>query len=270
MKRSFFVVAVILSALIFAQAEENSNTVDFGQLLRDEMNNVHFGVGVNINTSSLISIYYNALLYEADKNGGTFNLPGMTYADVAAYKGLSESMKTGVLISNILSTLEYGIKFRVMWNVLIGEADLNILPMEGTYNGKLDFSMNFNVGVRLPFWIMPYVMMGPMFTFSFYPEEFIKVESWRSNWGGFQNFLFRPGLNIKAGLDFKFKTFSIGAYYSYSIKDFDEFTNFFDTIVLGNIGDSDEEIQEAVGMVFGRQSKFGIAFIIYPEGFINK
>ncbi len=263
--KKFFVFLSLLFTITFVNAKAEP-----GQFFKDEMTKFHFGVGVNVNTSSLLGIYYNALLYQADKQGGTFNLPGLTYQDVAKYKELNESMKTGILISNILGTLEYGLKFRFMWNILIAEADLNLLPMEGTYNGKLDFSVNMGVGVRLPFWIMPYIMVGPLFTFSFYPDEFIKVESWKSNWGGVGNFLFRPGLSIKAGLDFKFKTFSIGAYYSYSIKDFDEFTKFYNVIIAGNIGDSDAEKTEAIGMVFGKQSKFGIVLVIYPEGFIKK
>ena len=114
------------------------------------------------------------------------------------------------------------------------------------------------VGIRCPFFIMPYLIAGPTFTFSFYPEQFTQVENWKGDWAATDNFAFRPGLNTRAGLDFKFRGWSIGAYYQYTIKDFQEFGSWF--WHLTNAGYSQAD---AVGKIFGAQSRFGASMCFY-------
>ena len=96
------------------------------------------------------------------------------------------------------------------------------------------------------------------FTFSFYPSEFTKLENWKGRWAATDNFAFRPGINLRAGLDFKFKGFSIGAYYQYTIKDFQEFTGWYYAIVSEGLTQ-----QQAAGMIFGAQSRFGASLCWY-------
>ncbi|HBD95347.1 MAG: hypothetical protein A2015_12665 [Spirochaetes bacterium GWF1_31_7] len=190
----------------------------------------------------------------------------MSESDFKKLQNLSTAYQKAIIIANIFAGMEYSLQLRTLWNLMITEVDLSLLPMNGSYNGRLDFMVSLNGGIRLPYFIMPYITGGVNFTFQFYPESVANAERWKSNWGTFQNFAFRPGINIKAGLDFKFKLFSIGAYYQYIIKDFEEFSGWWSEMSssLTDAGENVEVAQaKAAGMVFGAQSKFGISMCWY-------
>jgi hypothetical protein len=231
----------------------------FAKSKKSDEKRFQLGFGANISTNNILGLIENVQMAEA--------LEGGSIPSGSPYEGLdslNKAMQQSIMVANILGGMEYAFQFRLLWHVLMVEADLVLLPFNGSYNGRFDLNLNMYAGVRAPFWIMPYFIAGPMFTFSFYPDDFKAVEEWKSNYGGFKQFLFRPGLNMRLGLDFKFKHFSIGAYYQYSIKDFEEYGRWFADLVTELESQSYTDAQtRAAGMIFGAQSRFGASIAWY-------
>lgn len=233
------------------------------------------GLGGQISSSNMLNFINNIRIFNALdslNNGGTYEDLSPEQKAVTSkeqyYKlrDLGSAFQKTLFIANILATMDYSFQLRLLWKILIIETDLTLLPFNGSYNGRLDLMLTVNGGIRAPFWIMPYLMGGVNFTFQFYPDEVYKIEKWKSDWGAFKNFVFRPGINVRAGLDIKFRVFSIGAYYQYTIKDFEEFTDWLGILksALITSGESAEAAGvKAAGMVLGAQSRFGINFCWY-------
>jgi hypothetical protein len=240
------VVLFCVSSLTFSKTTQS-----------DEMK-FQFGLGAFVSTSNILGLIEDVKMAQAikDNDGTEYNFPGMTDSQREALGALNSGMQRAILIANILGGMQYGIHMRILWNVLIGEADLTLLPFEGSYNGRLDFSLTPMVGIRAPFFIMPYIMLGPSFTFSFYPANVADLESWRTN-AVFKNFAFAPGLNTRVGLDLKLGKFAIGGYYQYSIVDFQEFGGWFWQLTQ-NFSASD-----AAARIFSSQSRFGGIITFY-------
>ncbi len=180
------------------------------------------GFGAMVSTSNLLSLIETSKLYKSMEEGGDYSFPGLSKEQSMVLGDMQKNIGRALLVANILGGLEFGVNCRVLWNAFMFDSNVILLPFDGSYNGRLDFLVNANIGVRAPFWIMPYINAGVNFTFSWYPENVSNIDSWKS-WGVFNNFVFRPGMNVRTGLDIKFRHFSIGAYYQYTIKDFDEF-----------------------------------------------
>lgn len=216
------------------------------------------GFGLIVNTSNLLGLIESVKMYNAMVNGATYNYPGLTQEQQDAMNKINGAMQRALLVANILGGMEYGLQMRILWQIMMIETDLTVLPLDGSYNGRLDMVLSVMGGIKAPFFIMPYLLAGVDFTFSFYPNQFASLENWKDRWAATDNFAFRPGLNIKAGLDLKFPNFSIGGYYQYTIKDFQEFTLWYEKLKEANISASD-----AAGMIFGAQSRFGIAVSLY-------
>jgi hypothetical protein len=217
------------------------------------------GFGVMVSTSNLLGLIQSVKMSSDIKDSG------LTPEQISAFNSLPDSMKRSIYVSNILGSMEYGVVGRILWSALMLESDVLILPFDGAYNGRLDLVWTGNVGVRAPFWIMPYLSAGANFTFSWYPSSVASVDPWKSRWGSIGNFAWRPGINARAGLDFKFKHFSIGAYYQYTIKDFEEFTGWTTQLtenIRANTGVQDVGLQVA-GMVIAAQSRFGVSLVWY-------
>ncbi len=242
-----FLLVLVLSSSVFAKSQK-----------RDEKR-FQIGFGAIISTSNLLGLIESAKMAQAIKDNNDYDYPGITEEEKAALQSLNGAMQRAILVANILGAMEYGVQLRILWHILMVETDLVLLPFDGSYNGRLDFSWAVMAGIRCPFFIMPYFLAGVNFTFSFYPKEFTEKENWKGDWAATDNFVFRPGLNLRAGLDLKFKNFSIGGYYQYSIKDFQEFSLWYNKIVDEGINKSD-----AVGMILGSQSRFGVALCFYP------
>ena len=254
-KNKIIILAFLLlsaSFLLYSQDDNNNKSKQSNE------KNLQFGIGLSISTSNLLSLIESAEIYQATKNDTDYNFPGVTEEEQEALKNLDSGMKRAILIANILGGMEYGIQTRVLWNTLMIEADLTLLPFDASYNGRLDLMLTPMIGIRAPFFIMPYALAGVAFTFSFYPDGFAEKEVWRGDWATTDNFVFRPGINIKLGVDLKIKRFSIGAYYEYTVKDFQEYGSWWWHIV--NAGYSQAE---ASGKILAAQSRFGIAACFY-------
>jgi hypothetical protein len=225
---------------------------------KDDELRFQFGLGWNISTGNLLGIIESVQLYDAMTKGEDYNYPGLDEEEQEALQNLNGNMQRALLVANILGSLEYSLNARFLWNILISEVDITLLPFEGTYSGKLDLMVVPMVGVRAPWFIQPYVMAGVMFTFSFYPNEFTKIESWKGDWAATDNFCWRPGVNLRLGLDFKFKGFSVGAYAQYTVKDFQEFTSWWGTLVAAGMTSA-----EATGRIIASQCRIGIVMDYY-------
>lgn len=247
MKRTILLIAIFLiifSSLIYSKSKN------------DEMK-FKFGIGGYISTSNLLGLIEDIKMYEAIKNDTDYEYPGLTDEQKEAFNNLSEGMRRAILVANILGGMEYGLHARILWKALISELDLVLLPFDGSYNGRLDFCIIPMIGIRAPFFIMPYIMLGPTFTFSFYPEEFAKFEEWKSNYAATSNFAFRPGINTRLGVDLKLGNFAIGGYYQHTVKDFQEFTSWY-WHLAASFGSA-----EAVGRILASQSRFGVVITFY-------
>jgi len=252
-----FVVFFSLSLSLFAKTTKTNE-------LRFQL-----GFGGFVNTSNLMGLIENAkMIDQIQGRNDSPDLVGLTDEQKKSFGTISKGMQTAIVVANMLGGLEYGLKMRILWHVLIADVDFNILPFDGSYNGRFDMMLTANLGVRAPFWIMPYATLGATFTFSFYspnvdaskPETYNNGDAWKNYaYGAFKNFVFRPGLNTRLGLDFKFKGFSVGAYYQWTVKDFDEFKAFYLELV-DKVG---RDPASAVGTVLGYQSRFGVDFVFY-------
>jgi hypothetical protein len=221
------------------------------------------GFGTVISTSNLLGMIENIRLYKAMEEGTPYDYPGLSDKEKAAINDLAKNMGRAILIANILGGFEYGIHTRIVWSALMVEGDLFVLPFDSSYNGRVDLMLTTNIGIRAPFFIMPYITAGVNFTFSWYPDQVSNIDSWK-NWGVFNNFVFRPGMNVRTGLDLKFKHFSLGAYYQYTIKDFDEFTGWWQQLTDNLYNEGIEKAgEQAAGLIFAAQSRFGISATWY-------
>jgi len=214
-----------------------------------------FGIGILMSTSNLFGLIHSAkMAYEGDMSSTGIT---KTVADQ-----LPMNVRQTVLVANIFASMEYAMQVRILVNIFMSEADIIFLPMDSAANGRFDVMMTVNAGVRLPFWIMPYAMAGVNFTFSWYPGRVVDFENWRTTYGAniFENFAWSPGMNIKLGLDVKFRNFSVGAYYVYMIKDFNEFGGKVKQVAEDM---ANGDFNTAGGMIFGSQSRFGASVCWY-------
>ena len=230
-------------------------------IVRNFEKRFQIGFGFNITTSNLLSLIDNVKMGQALTNLDS----GKSYEDLTPeekilmskeqfehFKNLSQNARNGLLVANIFGSMEYAFKLRFLWKILMIETDFSLVPYNGFYNGRFDFGITANGGVRLPYVVMPYITGGINLSFHFYPDAVYKIEPWKARWGSYENFAFRFGLNIKGGLDFKFKIFSIGIYYQWVVKDFQEFSDWFSEITnnLKNAGEPEQNAQaKASGMI---------------------
>jgi len=251
MKNKNILLVMFLSLLTFSTFAKSD--IDLKKMLLG----FKFGIGFSVQSPNMLGLIESAKMYEAINSGGSYDYPGLTDEQKNALKSLDVGMQTAIITANILAGLEYGLKFRIMYHVLIADADLTFLPFDGSYNGRIDLGLSLNAGIRAPFFIQPYLMAGVLFNFSFYPDEFWKVEEWKSNYAGFKNFLFRPGMQFRLGLDLNFIGFTIGVHYQYAIKDFDEFTLYYNSLA------SISSPSDAATKIFCYQSKVGFDMVWY-------
>lgn len=231
----------------------------FPKTKKNDEQRFQFGFGINLSSCNLLNLIENVKLYDSIKNDTDYNFPGIDEDEQEALQEIDGAMKRAILVANILGGMEYGLQIRFLYKIMMFETDIILLPFDGSYNGRIDLLLSPMIGIRAPFFIMPYIITGVCFTFSFYPSEFTSKEEWKGDWAATSNFVFRPGINTRIGLDFKIKGFSIGAYYQWTVKDFQEFSSWYWHIM--DVGYSGVE---AGWKIFAAQSRFGIAITLYP------
>lgn len=222
------------------------------------------GFGFVIGSHNYLGLRESQKMIQAIDNGNDYDYPGLSKKEKEAFNNLDGGMKRAIVVANLLGAFEYGLQTRILWRILLAEIDLIILPFDSAYNGRVDLVISPMLGIRAPLAIMPYLIGGIIFTFSFYQNNFSTKEKWKSSWAHTDNFVFRPGLNIKAGIDFKIPAylkvpkFSIGAYYQYTIKDFEEFSGWYNQFI-----DNGSTTWEAATNILSAQSRVGISLCFY-------
>jgi hypothetical protein len=253
--RKLFFIFIIFSFSMNLFSKTNSDERRF-----------QLGIGFLMSTSNLFALIEDVRMAQDLEAGRSYNAPNLTESQKDAITNLPSNMRRGIYVSNILASMEYGIKTRLLWQLLMVESDLIFLPYDSSYNGRMDLEWTADIGVRCPWFIMPYFLAGMNFTFSWYPTDVKYIDDWKTKYGYSGIFVWRPGINIKTGLDFKWRSFSIGVYYQYTIKDFEEFTGFWSVLYnsLDNgIIDQNSARSQAAWYVFAAQSRFGISMIWY-------
>jgi hypothetical protein len=253
-KKISIVIMLFILSLSFTWSETSKDSI-----FSWDTKQFHFGFGATITTGNLLGLIESAKLYDTLYNNKAYDYPGLTPQQQAAVSNLNKGMTSALIAANILATMQYGIRTRLMYHVFISDIDLIFLPCDGTYNGRFDFQLVPTIGIRMPWFIMPYITAGPSFTFSFYPDKVVDIENWKTKagYGVVDKFVFRPGLNIRVGADLNFRRVTIGAFYQYEIKDFAEFTDYYNSIVQNGFSST-----EAAGKIFGYQSRFGVSLVI--------
>lgn len=257
MRKNFIIIIGLIFLLAFSA---NAKTKK-----KYELKKLQFGFGGTIATGNLLGLIENVRMMSSLSAGDEYSYPGMSDEQSAALEDMAVSMRRAIMVANILGSMEYGLQFRILKHAFIFHSDLIFLPFEGSYNGKIDLLLSVNAGIRAPFFIMPYITAGLNFSFSFYPDKVVYVDTWKKDagYGVVENFVWRPGMNTIVGLDIKFKKFSFGVYYKYTIKDFNEFGHWFGALVNDLEESTSAARERAAGMVFGSQSRFGITFTRY-------
>ena len=72
---------------------------------------------------------------------------------------------------NVFKSLQYGLQFRLLYKIFMGESDLLFLPTNGI-NGGMNITFTPMIGIRAPFIVMPYLVAGPAFTYGFNIDKF--------------------------------------------------------------------------------------------------
>ncbi len=255
--KGFIIVVLMLlfnSVFISSQTDKPKENF-FGW----DTNKFHLGFGVMATTGNLLGLIESIKMNEAAVNRVTYDYPGLTTVQKEAVKNLSSGMVRAMCLANILGAMEYSFRTRIMYSILISDIDVVFLPLDGSYNGRLDLQIVPTIGVRLPWFVMPYITVGPAFTFSFYPDRVANLENWKINagYGVYENFAFRPGLNTKIGVDLNLRKVMVGVFYQYEVKDFNEFTDYYNAIVYEGFS-----VADAIGKILGYQSRFGVSVVI--------
>lgn len=231
-----------------------TGTIDAKSKKKDEKR-FQIGFGILMSTSNLFSLIHSAkMAYEDDMSS--------VGIDKQTSEKISLNVRQTVLVANIFANMEYAFQFRILANIFIGESNIILLSIDSSSNGRFDTVITLNGGIRLPMWIMPYIMAGANFTFSWYPGRVVDFENWRTTYGSniAEKFAWSPGMNIKIGLDIKFRLFSAGVYYVYMIKDFNEFGGKV-AQVANDMTNGD--FNTAGAMIFSSQSRFGVSVCWY-------
>ena len=231
--------------------------------IKDERR-LQLGFGFIIGTHSISGMTETQRINDSIQNDCPYYYLGAIGKEREKLKDLNKNQKDGLMVAHILGGYEYGFQFRTLWRIMITEHSLSVFIFDVTRNGRTDLMFRSMIGIRAPYFIMPYFLVGYMLTYSFYPREFSIIESFRKKWAATDYFAFRPGLNIKLGVEVKIQKymklpkFSAGGYFEYNIKDFDEFYYMYNRYLQLGLSES-----SAVGKVLGSNAHFGFSVCFY-------
>lgn len=239
-----------------SSAEKEKDASSDAKKVKKDEKRFQFGIGLHVNSLNFSGMNQVYDIFQSIKDDEDYDYPGISDLEEDSIHNLSNWMQNDILASYILRNQEYGMHIRILWNVLIFETDFDFLPMDYTNSERSNIMLAPMIGIRYPSFIMPYIMIGPNLNVGF---ETTDKGSWHDKINTVKNSLiFTPGLILKTGLDFKAQYFSIGLYYQYRLKDFNELTYWYSIFNEGGISNT-----EAFWNIVGSQSRIGITFSVY-------
>lgn len=243
---------------ISPQSNKTDQTTD--KKKKDEKR-FQLGFGVFVNSNDMYTLYQNIMRYKAIKNGKDYSYPALSHRERDALLSTPKYMQETVLGEYGFKTMEYGVQLRLLWNYLISETDFTFLPVDYSNNLRTDLMLTPMIGVRYPYFIMPYLMIGPNFSYGFNPDKLsdINMNNWKTKINSFNNSgIFTVGIASKAGVDLKFDNFSVGLYYQFRVKDFADLNYWYSLYKSGDISGG-----QAFANALGQSSRFGISAVLY-------
>ena len=204
-KTSILIFVFIFLTLMSISAKSRKNDEKRFQL----------GFGFTASSANVFN-FIQSFKMSADGNYGELTVDGTG-------NNLNGASKQALVTSNMLASMEIGFQMRILAHVFFSELDLVAEPMVNIGSGHCDFLVMYDIGIRCPKWVMPYIAVGINGTFSLYPDNIANIQKWRQSLGNANyynnNFMITLGAHAKVGLDVKFKRFSVGFYCLYLIKD---------------------------------------------------
>lgn len=235
--------------------KEKDESGDEKKVKKDEKR-FQFGIGIHANSLNFSGMNEVYNIFQSIKDDEDYSYPGISDLEEDSIQDLSNWHQKDLLASYIFRNQEYGMHLRILWNVLIFETDFDFLPMDYTDSKRSNIMIAPMIGIRYPSFIMPYLMIGPNLNVGF---ETTDTGSWEDKISTIKNsMIFTPGLILKTGLDFKAQYFSIGLYYQYRLKDFNEITYWYSIFKEGYISNTD-----AFWNIISSQSRIGLTFSVY-------
>lgn len=235
---------------------EDKDETDDGKKVKKDEKRFQFGIGIHVNSLSVSGMNDVHNIFQSIKNDDDYTYPGISKHEKDSIMDLSGWMQEDILLSYILRSQEYGFHLRILWNILIFEMDFDLLPMDYTYIERSNIMLAPMIGIRYPSFIMPYFMIGPNLNIGFENMDFGTMRNKINTVNN--SMIVTPGLVFKTGLDFKMQRFSIGLYYQYRIKDFNEITYWY-----SEYRDNSVSGPEAVWNIMASQSRMGLTFSVY-------
>ena len=260
---------IIIPSSIFSQEGDNDEQSEKIQVIEEENENkeepkkekkdekrFQFGIGMHINSLSFSGMSEARDILNSIKNDNDYTYPGINEDMENNLQSLDKWMQKDILAGYIMRNQEYGIHLRILWHVLIFETDFTLLPMDYTKSERSNIMIAPMIGLRYPHFVMPYLMIGPNLNIGFETDD---SGTWQDRIHYIKNSLIvRPGLILKTGVDLKADYFSIGLYYQYRMKDFNEVNYWYSEFIDGCITGTD-----AFWNIIGSQSRIGLTFSVY-------
>ena len=215
-----------------------------------------FGIGMHVNSLNFTGMNEVYNIFNSIKNDEDYTYPGISEEKEDSIQNLDSSMQKDILAGYIMRNQEYGFHLRILWNALIFETDFTLLPIDYTNNERSNIMVAPMIGLRYPYFIMPYFMVGPNLNIAVATDN---SGTWKDKIDYIKNnLIITPGLIFKTGVDFKVDYFSIGLYYQYRMKDFNEINYWYSIFQEGAISNTD-----AFWNIIGSQSRIGLTFSVY-------
>jgi len=246
------IIYVLILIIIFPQ-------IIFSNNYFDKEKEFQMGIGSIMTSNNLKNMIETKKRLIAIKHDYDYEMKGVNDEDQEKIESLDKNIQRGIVFSNVLKSMGYGLEFRILWRAMIVEIDFISVPY--TYDFKDNESQIIFIpmlGIKAPFLLMPYFLAGPIFTFGLFNNGISEGRIWQNKKKYVENSFFRIGLNLKIGFDIKFKCFSFGCFCQYSINNIKKY--FYD---VSQIINSDYSKHEIVNNFFRERSYFGISFCCY-------
>ncbi|MBN2546336.1 MAG: hypothetical protein JXB50_11100 [Spirochaetes bacterium] len=223
---------------------------------KDDENRLQIGFGL-ISYSNVMMVLKSIKKFEAINSNTDYNYPTTTKEQNEAFNSMDAVQQRYILALHVISSINYGLQWRILYKLFLFESYFAIKPYQ-LYEKNISLIFNIQAGLRIPFFIMPYFIVGINFTSVIYPESGLRLENEGINILKTDNFVLKPGITAKIGLDLKLKRLSTGIFYQYIVSDLNEFNTLYSSYLNAqNTGSM------TVLKIIGLQSHIGLSICWY-------